>query len=240
MRCWQASRAALWTALAVAVVAAMAVEERAIIETEDGRIVIKMKPELAPTHVERIKVLANDGFYDGLGFHRVIEDFIAQGGDPDGDGKGESQMPPIPGEFSQAPFVRGTVAMARKQQQPDSANCQFFIMLAEANNLVGKYTVWGEVLEGMDVVDGVKVGDRDNNGLVKEPTQILKMRVVDESGNLAQPRKTRPLDKTPPAAEMVEPDAREMVLPEDTEGGVPGAMQDAEPPPGSNPSTDGP
>ncbi len=192
--------------------------ERAVIETEEGKIVVAMKPDLAPTHVERIKVLANDGFYDGLGFHRVIEDFIIQGGDPTKTGRGESQMPPMPGEFSEAPFTRGTVAMARMEDDPDSANCQFFIMLTDADQLKGKYTVWGEVIEGMEVADLVKPGDPIKNGIVKKPTKILRMRVVDEAGNLAQPRKTKPLPPTPPAAEMVEPDANEM--------GLPGASQD--------------
>lgn len=200
-------------------------DERAILETEEGKIVIAMKPDLAPTHVERIKVLANDGFYDGLGFHRVIEDFIVQGGDPSRTGRGESQMPPMPGEFSQAPFVRGTVAMARMEDDPDSANCQFFIMLTDSDELVGKYTVWGEVIEGMEIADLAKPGDPIKNGIVKEPTKILRMRVVDEAGNLAKPRKTKPLPPTPPAAEMVEPEANEMGLPE-TEGGLPGAAQD--------------
>lgn len=191
--------------------------ERAIIETEQGKIVVAMKPDLAPTHVERIKVLANDGFYDGLGFHRVIEDFIVQGGDPSKTGRGESQMPPMPGEFSEAPFNRGTVAMARMEDDPDSANCQFFIMLTEADNLVGKYTVWGEVIEGMDVVDVIKPGDPTKSGIVQKPTKILRMRVIDEAGNLAKPRKTKPLKPTPPAAEMVEPEANEMGLPESSQ-----------------------
>jgi len=195
--------------------------ERAVIETEEGKIVIAMKPELAPTHVERIKVLANDGFYDGLGFHRVLDGFIAQGGDPEGSGRGESQMPPIPGEFTDEPFRRGTVAMARMEEDRDSANCQFFIMLTQADRLTGKYTVWGEVVEGMDVADRLKTGDSSKNGIVKKPTKILKFRVVDASGNLAKPRETKPIGKTPPQAEIVDAEGLEMVLPDD----VPSAPQ---------------
>lgn len=139
--------------------------EKLILETDDGEIVIKLRPDLAPKHVERISKLANDGFYNGLTFHRVIDGFMAQGGDPDGNGTGGSGVN-IPAEFTKTPFERGTVGMARSAD-PNSGDSQFFICLAPARFLDENYTVWGEVIEGMDVVDKIKKGEPPAN-----PTKI--------------------------------------------------------------------
>ena len=143
-----------------------------------GRVVIRLRPDLAPKHVARVKQLCRDGFYDGTPFHRVIEGFMAQGGDPTGTGAGGSTYPNLPAEFStSAHFLRGTVGAARSQD-PDSANSQFFIMLAPNTNLDGQYTIWGNVVSGMEYVDKIKRGDPDNNGKVDQPDRIVRMRVA--------------------------------------------------------------
>ena len=123
-----------------------------------GDVVIKLRPDLAPGHVERITTLARDGFYDGVIFHRVIPGFMAQGGDPTGTGTGGSKLPDLKAEFSKAPHVRGTASMARAQN-PDSANSQFFICFDDARFLDGQYTVWGEVESGMEHVDALPKGE---------------------------------------------------------------------------------
>ena len=123
-----------------------------------GDVVIKLRPDLAPGHVERITELANSGFYDGVVFHRVIPGFMAQGGDPTGTGYHGSDLPNIKAEFSDEPHVRGTCSMARTSD-PDSANSQFFICLDDCRFLDGQYTVWGEVVEGMDHVDALPKGE---------------------------------------------------------------------------------
>ena len=133
-----------------------------------GDVVIKLRPDLAPGHVERIASLAKDGFYDGVVFHRVIPGFMAQGGDPTGSGMGGSKQPDLKAEFSSEPHVRGTVSMARAQN-PDSANSQFFICFDDAPFLDGQYTVWGEVESGMDYVDALPVGEPP-----REPGRIEK------------------------------------------------------------------
>ncbi len=145
-------------------------------ELEDGRVVIRLRPDLAPRHVERIKELVREGFYDGLTFHRVIEGFMAQTGDPRGDGTGGSGKK-LAAEFSDAPFERGTLGMARSAA-PDSADSQFFICLADTSHLNGQYTVWGQVVEGMGHVDSVKLGDSRRNGAVADPDRIVRMRVA--------------------------------------------------------------
>jgi peptidylprolyl isomerase len=150
------------------------------LDTKDGRIVIKLRPDLAPKHVEQIKALAKRGFYDGVVFHRVIDGFMAQTGDPTGTGMGKSDLPNIPAEFSQTPFKRGTVGMARSQE-PNSANSQFFIMFADGPFLNGQYTVFGEVVSGMDVVDKIKKGDQAQNGLVKNPDKIVSMKLAADA-----------------------------------------------------------
>jgi peptidylprolyl isomerase len=123
-----------------------------------GDVVIKLRPDLAPGHVERVTTLAKDGFYDGVVFHRVIPGFMAQGGDPTGTGYHGSKLPDLKAEFSREPHVRGTCSMARSQN-PDSANSQFFICFDEAGFLDGQYTVWGQVQSGMEYVDALPVGE---------------------------------------------------------------------------------
>jgi peptidylprolyl isomerase len=147
------------------------------LDTKDGRITILLRPDLAPKHVAQIKALAKRGFYNGIVFHRVIEGFMAQTGDPTGTGTGKSDLPNIPAEFSKAPFKRGTLGMARSSD-PNSANSQFFICLADSSFLDGQYTVFGEVTSGMDVVDKIKKGDKDENGMVTNPDKIVKMQVA--------------------------------------------------------------
>ena len=151
-----------------------------------GRVVIKLLPSLAPKHVQRIKELTREGFYDGLTFHRVMEGFMAQGGDPTGTGRGGSRKPDLPAEFThRAKFVRGVCGMARTSS-PDTANSQFFIMLASRpggwTQLDGQYTIWGQVVEGMDFVDKIKkapAGSR--SGTVTDPDIILKMQVAADA-----------------------------------------------------------
>ena len=130
-------------------------------ELTDGRVVIKLRPDLAPNHVARIKELAREGFYDGTPFHRVIDGFMAQGGDPTGTGTGGSDLPDLKAEFTNANFGRGTIGVARTDD-PDSANSQFFICSADARRLNGQYTVWGEVVDGMEFVDKIKKGRADD------------------------------------------------------------------------------
>jgi len=155
---------------------AMDPENTIYLDLKQGRVVIKLLVESAPKHVERIKTLARQGFYDGTPFHRVIEGFMAQGGDPTGTGTGGSQLPNLPAEFSQRHFVRGICGMARSSD-PDSANSQFFIMFAPSPSLDGKYTIWGQVMSGMDYVDQIKRGGSDN-GKVTDPDRIVHMRVA--------------------------------------------------------------
>jgi peptidylprolyl isomerase len=148
------------------------------LDTKDGRVVIRLRPDLAPKHVAQIKALVKEGFYDGIVFHRVIEGFMAQTGDPTGTGTGGSKLPNIPAEFTPTPFRRGTLGMARSQS-PNSANSQFFICFAEASFLNNQYTVFGEVTSGMDVVDKIKKGSQAQNGQVQNPDKILRMRMAD-------------------------------------------------------------
>ena len=151
------------------------------LDTKDGRVTIRLRPDLAPKHAEQIKALTKRGFYNGLVFHRVITGFMAQTGDPKGNGTGGSDLPNIPAEFTQEPFARGTVGMARSQA-PNSANSQFFICLGEASFLNGQYTVVGQVVSGMDVVDKIKKGDAADNGAVKgQPDKIVKMQLAADA-----------------------------------------------------------
>ena len=151
-------------------------ENTLLLELKDGIVVIEMRPDLAPKHVSRIKELVRQNFYDGLTFHRVIGGFMAQGGDPNGNGTGGSGKN-IPAEFSKEPHVRGTLSMARSQN-PNSADSQFFIVFARSNFLDGKYSVWGKVTEGMEFVGKIKRGDDANNGAVENPDKIISMRVA--------------------------------------------------------------
>ncbi|MDP9196281.1 MAG: peptidylprolyl isomerase [Pseudomonadota bacterium] len=151
-------------------------ENTLYMQLKTGRVVIAMRPDLAPKHVARIKELVRQGFYDGLNFHRVIDGFMAQGGDPDGNGTGGSGKN-LPAEFSREPHTRGAVSMARASS-PDSADSQFFIVLADSNFLDGQYTVWGRVIEGMEHVDAIKKGDQRRNGEVTNPDKIIRMQVA--------------------------------------------------------------
>jgi cyclophilin family peptidyl-prolyl cis-trans isomerase len=133
-------------------------ENTIIMETTKGRVVIELRPDLAPGHVERIKTLSRQGFYDNVVFHRVIDGFMAQTGDPTGTGTGKSDLPNIPAEFTKTQYKRGSVGMARSQS-PDSANSQFFICYDGCRPLTGQYTLWGEVIEGMEHVDKIARGE---------------------------------------------------------------------------------
>ncbi len=150
-----------------------------ILETKTGQVKIELLPETAPNHVERLKTLANSGFYDGLKFHRVIDGFMAQTGDPLGNGTGGSDLPDLEAEFSETPFERGTLGMARSRN-PNSANSQFFIMFDSAPHLNGQYTAFGKVTDGMDHVDQIKKGSNSQNGTVSDPDTIIKMRTADQ------------------------------------------------------------
>ncbi|MGJ8529690.1 peptidylprolyl isomerase [Maritalea sp.] len=147
-------------------------ENTLLLETSQGSVVIEMYPDVAPKHVERIKELAREKFYDGIVFHRVIDGFMAQVGCPLGTGTGGSDKPDLPQEFSETPHVRGVCSMARTAD-PDSANSQFFICFGDAGFLDNQYTVWGKVIDGMDAVDALKKGEP-----VVDPDSILSMRVA--------------------------------------------------------------
>ena len=147
-----------------------------LMELKDGLVKIKMRPDLAPNHVKRIKSLVKEGFYDGLLFHRVIENFMAQTGDPRGDGTGGSGKN-LKAEFSKESHIRGTVSMARAND-PNSADSQFFICFADASFLDGKYTIWGQVIEGMEFIDLIKKGKGDSGmDFVGEPDKIISMKL---------------------------------------------------------------
>jgi peptidylprolyl isomerase len=147
-------------------------ENTLIMETTKGKVVIALRPDLAPKHVERIKTLAREGFYDGIVFHRVIEGFMAQTGCPHGTGTGGSKYGNLPAEFNAEPHVRGVCSMARAQN-PNSANSQFFICFDDARFLDKQYTVWGKVIEGMDTVDKIKRGEPVSN-----PDKITSLKVA--------------------------------------------------------------
>ncbi len=151
-------------------------ENTLYLDVPAGRVVIEMRPDLAPVTVAHIKELTRKGFYDGLTFHRVLAGFMVQGGDPTGTGSGGSGHP-IKAEFSSEHHVRGVLSMARTSD-PNSADSQFFIMLGDAPSLDGKYTIWGKVTSGMEYVDAIKKGDEAQNGVVKDPTKIIRMQVA--------------------------------------------------------------
>jgi peptidylprolyl isomerase len=154
-------------------------ENTIYLDVPAGRVVIAMRPDLAPATCAQIKALVRKGFYNGLTFHRVIDGFMAQTGDPNGNGTGGSGHP-LKAEFSNEPFVRGVVAMARTSD-PNSADSQFFIMFAPAPSLDGKYTIWGKVTSGMDYVDQIKKGDSAVNGAVSNPDKIIRMQVAADA-----------------------------------------------------------
>ncbi len=144
-----------------------------ILELKDGPVTIELLPDVAPNHVERIKLLVGRGFYDGTPFHRVIEGFMAQGGDPTGTGTGGARdLPDLKAEFNKVSFTRGVCGMARSQS-PNSASSQFFICFADATFLDGQYTVWGRVTDGMDVVDKIKRG-APGSGTVNGPDTLIR------------------------------------------------------------------
>jgi peptidylprolyl isomerase len=153
-------------------------ENTLYLDLEGGRVVIEMRPDLAPNHVARIKELVREGFYDGVVFHRVIDGFMAQTGDPTGTGRGGSGKN-LKAEFSLEQHVRGVVSMARAQS-PDSGDSQFFIVYADAPWLDGQYTVWGKVTEGMELVDALKKGT-DSSGVVDDPDHIVKVQVAADA-----------------------------------------------------------
>jgi peptidylprolyl isomerase len=150
-------------------------ENTLLLQLDTGPVTIKLRPDLAPEHVNRIKELAREGFYDGVVFHRVIPGFMAQGGDPTGSGMGGSEKPNLKAEFSREPHVRGVCSMARAQSR-DSANSQFFICFDDATFLDGQYTVWGEVTEGMENVDALPKGEPP-----RSPGKIVSMKVAADA-----------------------------------------------------------
>ncbi len=150
-----------------------------ILTLKDGPVIIKLRPDLAPKHVAQIKALAKQHFYDGIVFHRVIAGFMAQTGDPTGTGTGGSDLPNVKAEFSNAHFARGVLGMARSSS-PDSANSQFFIMFADQASLDGQYTVFGEVVSGMEFVDKIKKGPREQNGTVTAPDKMITLRLATD------------------------------------------------------------
>ncbi len=173
--------AALGIFLAVSVAApsgAMAQDAKPhlLLELKNGTVDIELLPEIAPKHVERVETLTKQGFYNGVVFHRVIDGFMAQTGDPTGTGMGGSDLPDLPAEFSSEPFVRGVIGAARSSD-PNSANSQFFITYADASHLNGQYTVWGKVVSGMEFVDALKKGDQAQNGMVADPDKIISAEI---------------------------------------------------------------
>lgn len=162
-------------------------ENTLYLDLDYGRVTIRLRPDLAPKHVARIKELTRQGFYDGLVWHRVIDGFMAQTGDPDGDGTGGSGTN-IPAEFNSGKHVRGACSMARASNI-NSADSQFFIVLADSPHLDGQYTYWGEVVEGMDNVDKIRKGNPGRNGSVAYPDRIVRMQVAADSKDAAPAQK---------------------------------------------------
>ncbi len=162
----------LWSLVPMAKAKAADLENTIYLDLKDGRVVIELLPDVAPMHVARIKELTRQGFYDGIVFHRVIDGFMAQTGDPTGTGTGGSDLGNVKAEFNDVPFDRGTVGMARSAS-PHSANSQFFIMFDEGHFLNGQYTVWGRVTSGMEFVDKIKRGEPP-----VDPDKIIKMQVA--------------------------------------------------------------
>ena len=159
--------------------AAMDKENTLYIDLKDGRVVIEMRPDLAPNHVKQIKKLAREGKYDGVVFHRVIEGFMAQTGDPDGTGSG-GMGEPLKAEFSKEPHVRGSVSMARTSD-PNSARSQFFIVFKDSNFLDGQYTVWGKVVSGMEFVDKIKRGAAGSGAVAAPADKMIKVQVAADA-----------------------------------------------------------
>lgn len=156
--------------------AAVPATDQVILTTKDGKVTIQLRPDLAPKAVAQMEKLTRQGFYNGLKFHRVIDGFMAQTGDPTGTGSGGSKEPDLPAEFTPEPFLRGTLGMARTSD-PNSANSQFFICFAPASFLNNQYTVVGQVISGMDVIDKVKKGE-SQSGTVEDPDKIISMKMA--------------------------------------------------------------
>ena len=152
-------------------------ENTLVMQLKDGNVLIEMYPDVAPNHVARIKELVRQGYYDGLTFHRVIDNFMAQTGDPLGNGTGGSGKK-LAAEFNNKPHLRGAVSMARAAD-PNSADSQFFIYFKDVPSLDGQYTVWGQVISGMEYVDNIKRGT-GNNGMVTDPDKIVSLRVLSD------------------------------------------------------------
>ena len=170
--------------------AADSLENVLLLDLKDGRVTILLRPDLAPKHVERVKKLTREGFYNGIVFHRVIPSFMAQTGDPTGTGTGGSKYPDLPAEFTnKARFERGTVGAARSSD-PNSANSQFFIDFASASFLDGQYTIWGQVIDGMDAVDKIKPGEPPSN-----PDKIVKLQVAADADQASKEVATKLLKK---------------------------------------------
>lgn len=172
-----AALAALTLSAFAATNQAAAAGDTLVIDLKSGQVVIKLRPDLAPKHVERVKDLAAKGFYNGVKWHRVIEGFMAQTGDPTGTGMGGSDLPDLPAEFTREPYKRGTIGAARTQD-PNSANSQFFICFTDdgCSFLTGQYTVWGQVVSGMEHVDKIKRG-APGSGMVDNPDVMVKVTV---------------------------------------------------------------
>ena len=150
------------------------------LDLKDGRVVIKLRPDLAPKHVEQVKALTKRGFYNGIVFHRVISGFMAQTGDPTGTGMGGSDLPNIAAEFSKEPYKRGSVGMARSQS-PNSANSQFYLCFDGCGSLTGQYTLWGDIVSGMEFVEKIKKGSDSDNGKVTNPDKIIRMQLMADA-----------------------------------------------------------
>ncbi len=151
-----------------------------VLTTKDGPVTIRLRPDLAPRHVDQIKALTKRGFYDGIVFHRVIDGFMAQTGDPTGTGTGKSDLPNLPAEFSREPYKVGSLGMARAND-PNSANSQFFICFEGCAPLTNQYTLFGEVVSGMDAVRKIKKGDSAANGQVRGPDKIMSMKLLADA-----------------------------------------------------------
>jgi len=172
-------------------------ENTLLLQLKDGTVVIELKPDVAPNHVKRIKELTRKGFYDGIVFHRVIDGFMAQTGDPTGTGAGGSDLPDLKAEFNSTKHLTGTLSMARAGS-PDSANSQFFICFKPSSFLDGQYTAFGQVVSGMEFVNSIKKGDSANNGSVANPDKIISLKVAADVAKAAVPAAATPVAK--PAA----------------------------------------
>lgn len=170
-------------------------ENTLYLDLDSGRVTIELLPDLAPQHVERIKTLSREGFYDGIIWHRVIDGFMAQTGDPTGTGMGGSELPNLPAEFSDYNYTRGTIGMARSTS-PNSANSQFFICFDDCSFLNGQYTVWGQVTEGMEHIDNIAKGEPPAN-----PDEIVKMSIAADAAENEEPAAG---EESPDAGEAAE------------------------------------